>query len=215
MLATMHEACDYGDHCADFYDEIYPTPSRTTLDRLVELARGGRVLDAGCGTGRYVLALASRGHDVHGIDASAAMLAQLRAKPGGDAVGTTLGDFATTNAPGRYALVVCLADTLSLLSGREAQARAIARLATNLDDDGALVVETMHGCNGMPVNVELLTRNGTRRYAPTRCPVDADDLDAWAHAAGLVRAARWRDWRTTPWRGEAGNVVTVWRREVA
>jgi ubiquinone/menaquinone biosynthesis C-methylase UbiE len=41
---------------------------------------GDRVLDVGCGTGIDAIALASRGVRVIGIDASAGMLAQLRAK---------------------------------------------------------------------------------------------------------------------------------------
>ncbi len=37
-----------------------------------------------------------RGVRVHGIDLSEAMVARLRAKPGGDAIDVTIGDFATT-----------------------------------------------------------------------------------------------------------------------
>jgi ubiquinone/menaquinone biosynthesis C-methylase UbiE len=45
----------------------------------------GTALDAACGTGRHAAYLASRGHTVIGVDASAGMLALARAKvPGGD-----------------------------------------------------------------------------------------------------------------------------------
>jgi len=37
---------------------------------------GSRILDAGCGTGRYTLELSRRGYSVHGIDASADLIAQ-------------------------------------------------------------------------------------------------------------------------------------------
>ena len=40
----------------------------------------GRVLDAGCGTGRHSVWLAAQGHEVTGVDASADMLAKARAK---------------------------------------------------------------------------------------------------------------------------------------
>jgi ubiquinone/menaquinone biosynthesis C-methylase UbiE len=39
-----------------------------------------RVLDAACGTGRYSVYLAARGHAVIGVDRSAAMLAKARAR---------------------------------------------------------------------------------------------------------------------------------------
>ncbi len=43
---------------------------------------GGRALELAIGTGRVALPLAARGVEVAGIDLSAAMVAQLRAKPG-------------------------------------------------------------------------------------------------------------------------------------
>jgi SAM-dependent methyltransferase len=59
------------------------------------LAGGGRALELGIGTGRIALPLARRGVAVRGIDLSQAMVARLRAKPGGEAIGITIGDFAT------------------------------------------------------------------------------------------------------------------------
>ena len=44
----------------------------------------GRALELGIGTGRIALPLAQRGVPVHGIDMSEAMVARLRAKPGGE-----------------------------------------------------------------------------------------------------------------------------------
>jgi cyclopropane fatty-acyl-phospholipid synthase-like methyltransferase len=66
-----------------------------TAAMLAELAGGGRALELGVGTGRIALPLARRGVEVHGIDLSRAMVARLRAKPGGDVIGVTIGDFAT------------------------------------------------------------------------------------------------------------------------
>ena len=54
------------------------------VDLLVELARDGRALELGIGTGRIALPLAERGVPVHGIDLSEAMVARLRAKPGAE-----------------------------------------------------------------------------------------------------------------------------------
>jgi SAM-dependent methyltransferase len=66
-----------------------PTASRYVLrqvEELVRLARlqpGNRVLDAGCGMGRYTFALADRGLEVEGLDLSPQMLERLREVDGG------------------------------------------------------------------------------------------------------------------------------------
>jgi ubiquinone/menaquinone biosynthesis C-methylase UbiE len=62
------------------------------VDVLAELAGDGAALELGIGTGRIALPLAARGVSVSGIDLSEAMVARLRAKPGGDAIDVTIGD---------------------------------------------------------------------------------------------------------------------------
>jgi SAM-dependent methyltransferase len=49
-----------------------------TVDRLVALAGGGRVLELAIGTGRVAVPLAERGVSVTGIELSAPMVARLR-----------------------------------------------------------------------------------------------------------------------------------------
>jgi ubiquinone/menaquinone biosynthesis C-methylase UbiE len=75
------------DAWAPSYDEpndlidIEEPVIRAILDR----RPAGRALDAACGTGRHAAYLASRGHEVLGVDVSANMLAVARAKlPGVD-----------------------------------------------------------------------------------------------------------------------------------
>lgn len=58
--------------------------------------RGSRVLELAIGTGRIGLPLARRGLDVQGIELSEAMVAQLRRKPGGDAIPVTLATMLTS-----------------------------------------------------------------------------------------------------------------------
>src|SRR5258708_20024160 len=74
---------------------LEPAVVDAAVDVLAGLAGGGRALELGIGTGRIALPLAGRGVPVHGIDLSRAMVARLRAKPGGDAIGVTIGDFPT------------------------------------------------------------------------------------------------------------------------
>src|SRR4051794_41864186 len=89
----------YGDCIADIYDLWYggkpDTPA--AVDRLTSLA--GRlpklpVLELGIGTGRLALPLVARGVDVWGVDASSAMVEQLRDKPDGDRPAVAVGDMA-------------------------------------------------------------------------------------------------------------------------
>src|SRR5262245_2533413 len=96
-----HDDGYFGEQVADTYDEssaemFEPSVIDPMVDVLAELADGGRALELGIGTGRVALPLAARGVPVHGIELSRAMVARLRAKPGSDAIGVTIGDFATT-----------------------------------------------------------------------------------------------------------------------
>ncbi len=72
------------------------------IDFLAPLAGTGRALELGVGTGRIALPLAQRGIPVSGIDISQAMVARLAAKPGGEDMEVTIGDFATTRVSGEF-----------------------------------------------------------------------------------------------------------------
>jgi 16S rRNA A1518/A1519 N6-dimethyltransferase RsmA/KsgA/DIM1 with predicted DNA glycosylase/AP lyase activity len=86
-------AARYDELSADMFETAAVDP---VVEALAKLAGGGRALELGIGTGRIALPLAARGVPVHGIELSRAMAARLRAKPGGEAIGVTIGDFATT-----------------------------------------------------------------------------------------------------------------------
>src|ERR1700728_716128 len=92
-VATFTDPQFYGDSWAEVYDE---TTDYLDTDGAVEflsgLAKDGRVLELGIGTGRIALPLAARGVKVAGIDASAAMVQKLREKPGGQDIPLTLVD---------------------------------------------------------------------------------------------------------------------------
>ena len=79
-----------------------PEVVEPAVDLLAELAGGGRALELGIGTGRIALPLARRGVEVHGIELSRAMVERMRAKPGADAIGVSIGDFAATKVDGTF-----------------------------------------------------------------------------------------------------------------
>ena len=84
------------DRAAEYYDDTRTTDA-ATLGRILDLLEtldeaAGPILEIGVGTGQLAVPLRARGVGVIGIDLSTAMMAKLRAKPGGDAVPLIRGD---------------------------------------------------------------------------------------------------------------------------
>jgi 16S rRNA A1518/A1519 N6-dimethyltransferase RsmA/KsgA/DIM1 with predicted DNA glycosylase/AP lyase activity len=98
----------FGERVVATYDEstdiFEPGAVDATVEVLARLAGRGRALELGIGTGAIALPLVRRGVAVHGIELSQAMVARMRAKPGDDAIGVTIGDFATTTVDGTFTL---------------------------------------------------------------------------------------------------------------
>src|SRR6185503_15202924 len=95
----------YGEHLADVYDQWFGSYEESAIALLAQLAQGGPALELGIGTGRIALPLAARGIEVHGIDGAPAMVAKLRARPGGDSIPVTMGNFADVSVEGEFSLV--------------------------------------------------------------------------------------------------------------
>lgn len=132
----------FGEATAEVYDE-HSTGSDpvATVAFLERLAGGGPVLELAIGTGRIAVPLAARGITVDGIDFSPAMVAKLRAKPGGEGLSVTIGDFAEVAVAGRYSLIYIVFNTLFNLLTQDDQVRCFENVATHLTDDGAFVIE--------------------------------------------------------------------------
>ncbi|MGC4809745.1 class I SAM-dependent methyltransferase [Micromonospora sp. DT228] len=116
-----------------------PVPA---VDFLADLADGGPVLELAIGTGRVALPLAERGLDVHGVEASEEMLAQLRAKPGGDRIPVVVADMADVPVTGEFRLAYLVFNTLFNLVDAERQADCFRNVARVLSPGGAFVIET-------------------------------------------------------------------------
>ena len=78
---------------------------------------------------------------MHGIDASEAMVAKLRAKPDGAQIPVTLGDFADVPVDGTFKLIFAVFNTFFALTTQEAQARCFQRVAEHLADGGVFPIE--------------------------------------------------------------------------
>jgi SAM-dependent methyltransferase len=116
------------------------------VDRLVQLAADGGpgpVLELGIGTGRVALPLAERGVEVHGVDGSEAMVAQLRSKPGGDDIPVTIGDFSDVPVEGPFALIFVAAGSFFELPSQEAQVRCFENAACRLRPGGLFAFDSL------------------------------------------------------------------------
>ena len=138
-----YTAATYGDRIAESYDRMYPGGGgvEPSVNVLAKLAGGGRALELGIGTGRVALPLAERGVTVHGIDASQAMVDRLRAKPGGDAIPVSIGDFAEFQVDSRFELIFVVCNTLFGLATQDAQVQCFQRVAEHLAAGGTFLIE--------------------------------------------------------------------------
>ena len=131
----------YGDRIADIYDDETVVPPGPAVAFLAPLAAGGRALELAIGTGRLALPLAAVGVEVHGIDASEAMVAKLRAKPGGEGIPVSIGDFADVAVEGAFDLVFVAVSSFFALVTQEDQVRCFANVAAHLSPGGVFVVD--------------------------------------------------------------------------
>jgi SAM-dependent methyltransferase len=141
----------YGEAMADVYDDWFAAALDTdgAVGFLGPLARsvggdGARVLELGVGTGRIALPLAQEGLAVTGVDASAAMLAALKAKPGGELVRAVEADMADLPAldGGPFDVAFVAWNSLFNLTSEADQGRCLRAVAGVLSGpDARFVVE--------------------------------------------------------------------------
>jgi SAM-dependent methyltransferase len=242
----VHDDGYFGEHIAATYDDeseelFQPAAIVPVVDLLVELAGGGRALELGIGTGRIAVPLAQRGVPVHGIDLSQAMVARLRAKPGAEAIGVTVGDFATTTVDGTFAAAYLVFNTIMNLTTQAEQVACFRNAAAHLGPGGCFVIEVMvpelrrlpPGDTVRPFQVSeaywgfdeydvagqglishhlsLADGRVDRVSIPFRYVWPAE-LDLMAELAGQRLRDRWEDWRREPFTGESRAHVSVWEK---
>jgi len=231
-------AARYDESAAEMFDPAVVEP---VVDLLVDLAGSGRALELGIGTGRIALPLAQRGVPVHGIDLSEAMVARLRAKPGGKAIGVTIGDFATTTVEGTFSLAYLVFNTISNLTTQAAQAACFRNVAAHLEPGGCFVIEvgvpelqrlppgetirafhvseTRWGLDEYDVaaqgltshHFELVDGRPERPSVPFRYTWPSE-LDLMAQLAGMRLRERWSGWKREPFTSESRKHVSVWEK---
>ncbi len=173
----QYDASTYGEHIAEVYDDWYVGLEKdAVVKRLAELAGPGPVLELGIGTGRIALPLQERGIEVHGIDASPTMVAKLRAKPGGERIPVTIGDFADVDVEGEFSLIFIVFNTIFALTSQEDQLRCFRNVAGKLADGGTLVMDAFvpdlsRFDRGQRIGLESFEPDGVRLEASRHDPV--------------------------------------------
>ena len=139
---------DFDERIAKRYEDLWPDLFEPAVvdpavSFLADLAGTGAALELGIGTGRIALPLSRRGVRVHGIELSPAMVAQLRAKPGADEIGVTIGDFATTKVDGTFTLAYLVRNTITNLTTQDEQVACFRNVAAHLEPGGCFVIEVV------------------------------------------------------------------------
>jgi SAM-dependent methyltransferase len=233
-----HVAARYDESSADMFD---PTVLGPTVDFLAELAGDGAALELGIGTGRVALTLVQRGVPVHGIDLSEAMVARLRAKPGGEDIPVAIGDFATTKVEGAFSLAYLVFNTINNLTTQDAQVACFQNVGAHLEPGGCFVIEV-----GVPQLQRLPPGETVRPFevSPTKVGFDEYDvvsqglishhywvsedrheaismpfryvwpseLDLMARLAGMRLRDRFGGWKREPFTAESRKHVSVWEK---
>ena len=236
----------FGEQVAARYDELSaemfePAVVDPMVDFLAGLAGQGAALELGIGTGRIALPLARRGIRVHGIDLSEAMVARLRAKPGAERIGVTVGDFATTRVEGRFSVAYLVFNTIGNLTTQDEQVACFQNVAAHLEPGGCFVIEV-----GVPQLRRLPPGETVRAFTltPTHLGFDEYDvatqglishhyriedggldvgslplryvwpseLDLMARLAGMTLRERWSGWNREPFTSDSTRHVSVWER---
>jgi SAM-dependent methyltransferase len=212
-----------------------------TVDRLAELAGGGRALEFAVGTGRVAIPLAQRGVPVTGIELSRPMVEQLRTKVGEHALPVVVGDMAVARAPGEYTLVYLVYNTVSNLLTQAEQVACFRNAARHLAPGGRFVVElwvpqlrtlppgqaaTVGVCRPGYILLDTYdvvlqhavshhVRFGEGRQAEIfRSPhryVWPAELDLMGRLAGFALESRHADWVGSPFTAESGSHVSTYR----
>jgi SAM-dependent methyltransferase len=226
---------------ADSTGVFDPAVVTTTVDFLAELAGDGRALEFAIGTGRIGLPLSERGVPVSGIELSSDMAAQLKKKPGSEAIDVAIGDMTSTRVDGTFRLVYLVFNTIGNLLSQDEQVECFCNAAAHLEPGGCFVIEVIVpplrrlppgesslvftltpqrvGYDEIDVAQQMgvshhiwFREDGPKKFATPWRLVWPAELDLMARIAGMRLRERWADWDRSPFTGESLKHVSVWEK---
>ncbi len=198
--------------------EQWPERTRAALAQV-----RGRVLDVGCGAGRFALHLQERGHEVVAIDVSPLAVEVCRQRGVKDVRQLSLTQ--VTSRLGRFDTILMMGNNFGLFSSFERARRRLQRLQAVVEPEGRIVAETLDPYRTTePFHLDYHRMNRERgrmpgqlrirvRYKRYRTPwfdllcVSAEELEQ------IVQGTRWRVARIIA--GEEPTYVAVLERGAA
>ena len=212
-----------------------------TVALLKELAAGGPALEFAIGTGRVALPLAAEGVTVKGIELSSAMVRAMRAKPGGSAIETVIGDMTEARVTGAFSLVYLVFNTIDNLTTQGAQVTCFRNAARHLRPGGRFLIETQ-----VPPIQRMAPGETQRAFARSEAHWGMDEFDiatqtytshhiwiedgghktlsipfryAWpaeldlmAELADMTLEARYADWSRAQFTSASEKHISIWRK---
>ena len=170
------------------------------------------------------------------------MVARLRAKPGGEDIGVTIGDFATTTVDGTFSLAYLVFNTIMNLTTQAAQVACFRNVAAHLEPGGCFVIEVVVpelqrlppgrdrsapstsarrswgfdeydvASQGSSSHHFELVDGRVERQSIPFRYVWPAELDLMAELAGMRLRERWSGWQREPFTSESRRHVSVWEK---
>jgi SAM-dependent methyltransferase len=230
--------------------EAYDTPGtgmfdpgllRQTVDRLADLAVGGRTLEFAIGTGRVAVPLAQRGIPIAGIELAPPMIVELRKKADEATIPVVIGDMTTATVPGRFSLVFLVFNGISNVLTQSEQIACLRNAAKHLQPGGRFIIElwvpdlrrlppgsmatvftaepnyigldTVDTLNQIVVSHHFRFGEGSEAtlFRSPHRYVWPAELDLMAQLAGFTLESRHADWIGSPFTAESRSHISVYK----
>ena len=244
---TDYDPAAYGEAWSRDYDRLYQSRDdpEAVVAALGGLTAGRSLLELGIGTGRLAIPLHDAGWRVVGVEASAAMVAELSRRAGERAIPVHEGDMRTVRLADRFDVALLAFSTLFLLPDQQAQIECLATAADHLAPDGLLVVEAFvpdhtrwtdgkrlalsrwlsdgieieaarHDRAAQTIDVRYLSVGAATGIRPLRLRYAwPAEIDLMARLAGLRRVERWSAWTGATFDAASPGHVSLYRRAVS
>lgn len=170
----------YDEHARPFFDDTAASRVDHLYDRVLgHIPKGGRILDAGCGSGRDALAFHKAGYQVQAFDGSASMVALAREHTG---LAVRQMRFEAVEGPeafgGGFDLVWANATLLHV--PRAALVATTARLTRLLNPGGVLFASFKEGQTEREKNGRRFTDMTEEMLADFIAALGLERLDLWS-----------------------------------